>query len=196
MQFKEWLDLWENQDVSGGITSPTGNPGTASYNVSTPNGSRKFIVLFAKSDDALHINFLGSVNQEETIDKTVNVGSILQNFVGEVCRKFGPFDPTKISYKPSSATRANWTASDGSAVRDRLFQRYIRQLQQNMPQACAFAPTRAEYPSGPGRQSGGVPISATNRTPAKGKFDSHPLRAAFKGNDEEFASIFGLGSTT
>jgi hypothetical protein len=194
MQFTEWLHLWENQEVSGGITSATGNPGTASYNVSTPKGSRKFIVLFAKNNDELHINFLGSVNDEEGIDKSVNVGSILQNFVGELCQKFGPFDPAKISYKPSGGTRTGWT-SDGSAVRDRLFQRYIRQLQQNMPPMCSFAPKRAEYPSGPGR-SGRVPISATSRMPAKSKFDNHPLRAAFKGNDEEFASFFGLGSTT
>jgi hypothetical protein len=173
--FKNWLHLMENQQVSGGITSRTGNPGTARYTVTTPTGSRSFIALFALNGDELHINFLGDdSDKDQPIDKSVNIMSIMNQFANDVCRKFGPVDPTKITYTPATGG-----TDTGAAVRDRLFQRYIRQLQQNLPNAC-------QKPATPH-------LNAPRTAPAQSsKYASHPLRGAFKGSDEEFASFFGL----
>jgi hypothetical protein len=116
-------------------------------------------------------------------DNNTNIpfSELMQKFATDVCSKFGPINPQQITYQPSSGPLK--ARGDGSAVRDRLFQRYIRQFAQNMPPACS---ARTQNPF-----HRNVQPKMMQQKPT-GKYDNHPLRKAFNGSDEEFAAIFGL----
>lgn len=169
--FKDWLKNDEMTRVNGGIKSPTAYPGFAEYLVNTPAGQRNFVIMFSKTNDALHINLLGAGRNGMDIDPNVNALPILQKFAQELCQKFGSVDPAKISYTPSAGQIRQASGERAQAVRERLFQRYIKILQQNMPASCKLQQTQ----------------------PQKGRFDDHPMRSIYRGTDDEFASVFGLG---
>jgi hypothetical protein len=139
---------------------------------------RTFDVMFSYNTktQAVHINSLMGGQ-----DSNVNIpfSELMQKFASDVCSKFGPINPQQITYQASQGPLKG--REDGSAVRDRLFQRYIRQFAQNMPPACS---ARTQNPIHHDIQP--------KMMRQAGKYDSHPLRGAFRGSDEEFARLFGL----
>jgi hypothetical protein len=106
------------------------------------------------------------------IDPNVNALPILQKFAQELCQKFGSVDPAKISYTPSAGQIRQASGERAQAVRERLFQRYIKILQQNMPASCKLQQTQPQK---------GVSMTTLDAI------------HMYRGTDDEFASVFGLG---
>lgn len=177
MYFKEWLLFAEG--IQGGIRPVGGNAYKADYEVQTDTGARKFNAFFSYGQDgSLHINWLGGDMEG---DKSISILSLMQHMAQDVCQNLGPI--SDISYTPSGGPLKS--GSDGSAVRERLFNRYIKQLKSNLPPTCtAHSHNPLPEPRLPGVQ---------NRNVAQpSRYASHPMRGAFKGTDDEFAQWFGV----
>lgn len=162
------------ETIEGGI-KPGSQPALAFANYTVDGRTFEIMFVYDPQTKGLHINSLMG-GQDQKMPAAFS--ELMQKFASDVCSKFGPVNPQNISYTPSSGPLK--TREDGSAVRDRLFQRYIKQITQNMPPACK------QITQNPFHQD------VKPKMIQQGKYDSHPLRKAFKGSDEEFAQFMGL----
>jgi len=172
MRFREWLSVIESTNVQGGIRPILGGAAyQADYTVQDAGGnSRTFNSMFSYKNGEVHINWFGGEG-----DNNIQMPALIQQMASDVCKQLGPI--TNITYTPSGGAIRGTGKIDGSAVRERLFSRYIRQLSSNLPSQCQ-ATQQSQQPQ--------------PQQPQQSRFANHPMRSMFKGDDDEFAQWFGL----
>lgn len=162
------------ESIQGGIT-PQSQPAVAFAHYTVDDRPFEIMFSYDPKTQGLHINSLMAAQDSKM---PASFAELMQKFASDVCSRFGPVNPQNISYTPSSGPLRN--RQDGSEVRDRLFQRYIKQIAQNMPPSCKNL------------QQNPIHQNVQPKMMQQGKYDSHPFRKAFKGSDQEFAQFFGL----